>query len=523
MARLWPVVAIQCGLIALTLGWTAEREPGAEKDTALRFEVTLGKGLLKEATDGRVLVVLSRNKGTEPRQTIGRTGLDAPPVLGADARGLTAGATVVLDQKSVLFPLSHLSRLPAGEYTMQAVFAHNRDLNLPNAPGNLYSAPVKAALDPAKGGTVKLELTRAVAPEELPADTDAVKFIKLRSELLGKFFGRPMYLRAGLILPRDFDKDKDRKYPLRVHIGGYGTRFTAVRGMMGKNAGFRRLWLDDATPRMLYLHLDGAGPFGDPYQVNSANNGPYGDAITQELIPYVEKKYRGIGEPYARVLDGASTGGWVSLALQVFYPDFFNGAWSHAPDPVDFRAYELIDIYRDGNAYVNAYGFERPAMRERNGDVIYTVRHECLLERVLGRGDRWELSGKDWCAWNATFGPRGEDGLPKPLWDGKSGKIDRSVMDHWKKYDLRLVLQKDWKTLGPKLRGKLRIWVGEADDYFLNNAVHLLDNFLSGAKPAYEGKITFAIGKGHGYTGLSAKDMMKEMAAAVERGRKAAE
>ena len=115
-----------------------------------------------------------------------------------------------------------------------------------------------------------------------------------------------------------------------------------------------------------------------------------------------------------------------------------------------------------------------------DGDVRTTVRYECRLESALGLGGRWELSGKDWCAWNAVFGPRGDDGLPKPLWDGKTGKIDATVLDHWKKYDLRLRLQQDWATLGPKLRGKLHVWVGEADDYYLNNAVHLLDQFLSG-------------------------------------------
>ena len=342
----------------------------------------------------------------------------------------------------------------------------------------------------------------------------------MRSELLSKFNGRPTVLRAGVILPRDFDKDPDRRYPLRVEIGGYGTRCTEVADLMDESSRFRRTWLEDGAPRFVLLHLDGAGPYGDPYQVNSDNNGPYGDAVTQELIPCVEKKYRCIGEPYARVLSGASTGGWVSLALQIFYPDYFNGAWAHAPDPVDFRAYELINIYKDDNAYVNAHGFERGASRDVDGDVRTTVRHECRLESALGLGGRWELSGKDWCAWNAVFGPRGDDGLPKPLWDGKTGKIDPMVLDHWKKYDLRLRLQQDWATLGPKLRGKLHIWVGEADDYYLNNAVHLLDDFLKEAHPAFEGKITYAMGKNHFWRGLTTRQMMDEMAAQVEKGRK---
>jgi hypothetical protein len=393
----------------------------------------------------------------------------------------------------------------------------NMNLWRADAPGNHYSEPLAIKLDPERGGTVKIELTRRIPDEEL-MDNEFIRYVKIRSELLSKFHGRPFYLRAGVILPREHERNREERYPLRVHIGGYGTRFNAVKHMIQKDSGFRKVWLADGTPRMILLHLDGAGPYGDPYQVNSANNGPYGDAVTRELIPFVEKQFRGIGKPYARVLDGGSTGGWVSLALQVFYPEFFNGCWSQAPDPVDFRAYELINIYEDENGYVNDQGFERPACRMRNGDVRYTVRHECEIERVLGRGDRWELSGKDWCAWNAVFGPRGRDGFPRPLWNGVTGQIDREVVDHWKKYDLRLVLQSNWKMLAPKLRGKMHVWVGESDEFFLNNAVHLLDDFLRAAKPPFEGNLTVAIGRGH-EQGIPETQVMKEMAEAVERGK----
>jgi hypothetical protein len=507
-------------------GWAslaAPGEPAPAKRTALRFEVTLKKGLLPAPRDGRLLVVLAGEKKPQPRESIGEVGRKAPPLLGRDVKGLAAGVAAVVDDKAAIFPLRHLADLPRGDYFAQAVFVHNRDLKLHDAPGNLFSEPVKARLDPAAGGAVKLELTRQVPAEDVPAEDAYVKYVKVRSGLLSKFHGRPIYLRAGVILPADYGKDKGRRYPLRVHVGGYGTRFTEVKEKMRPDSAFRKLWLSKDAPRMVLLHLDGAGPFGDPYQVNSANNGPYGDAVTQELIPLVERRFGLIGRPYARVLDGASTGGWVSLALQVFYPDFFNGTWSHCPDPVDFRAYEVINLYKDDNAYVNAHGFERPAARDLNGDVRTTVRHECRLEAVLGLGDNWALSGKDWAAWNAVFGPRGADSLPRPAWDGTTGKIDKGVRDHWQKYDLRLVLEKDWRVLGPKLRGKLRVWVGEADEYFLNNAVHLLDAFLKKARPAYEGKITYGMGQGHDWRGLSEKEMMAEMAAAVERGRRAAE
>ena len=157
-----------------------------------------------------------------------------------------------------------------------------------------------------------------------------------------------------MILPRDFAREPDRRYPLRVHIGGYGARFTGAAGRWLREPHFTNSGWPMTLRGCCSSQLDGAGPFGDPYQINSANHGPYGDAITRELIPHVERTFRGIGRGSARVVDGGSTGGWVSLALQIFYPDFFNGAWSHCPDPVDFRSFQLIDIYKDDNAYVNA-------------------------------------------------------------------------------------------------------------------------------------------------------------------------
>ncbi len=493
---------------------------GSPSGTALRFEITVARGLLDAPRDGRVLVFLGRGKGGQPRDRAAETGIDATPRMGVDVKGFAPGVKAVIDQTALVFPQEQLVRVPAGKYWIQAVFDYNRDLRLVSAPGNLYSDPVETMIDPRKGGTVRLELTRKIAAEKLPDDAESVKFLKLRSELLTKFHGRPIYLRAAVVLPRDFDKDADRKYPLLVHVGGFGTRCTAAEDLIADDSEFGQAWRDPKGPRMLLLHLDGAGPFGDPYQVNSASNGPYGDAVVKELIPHVEKTYRGIGQGHSRVLCGASTGGWVSLALQVFYPDSFNGAWSHCPDPVDFRAFELIDLYQDDNAYVNRHGFERPAAREVNGDVTFTVRHEVLRERVLGLGNRWELSGLDWASWNAVFGARGKDGTPVPLWDGATGKLDRTQLEQWKKYDLHLVLQRDWKTLGPKLHGKLRVWVGDADDYFLNEAVHLLDGFLTRAKPAAGHRFVYGPRKNHNWRGQTESQMLREMADAIARGGK---
>jgi hypothetical protein len=500
-------------------------EPVAPQSTALRFEIKLGQQSAQFAGEpqradaqprsGRLLVILGDPQAGEPRLSVGRTGKDVPPILGRDVVDFAPGAATVLDERSAIFPIDNLCRLRPRAYSVQALWHVNSDLKIANAPGDLYSPVVTASLDPAAGGTISLELSHALPEETLPVETEMVKFVKIRSRLLSDFHNRPIDLRAGVILPRDFAQEPRRHYPVRVHVGGYGSRFTNVAAMMSSESGFHRAWMADDTPRMILIHLDGAGPLGDPYQVDSANHGPYGAAVTRELIPFIEEKFRGLGQGHARVVDGGSTGGWVALALQIFYPDFFNGAWSFCPDGVDFRSFQLVNIYEDKNAYINRHGFERPAAREISGEIRYTMRHECQLENVLGTGNSWTLSGGQWGAWNATYGPRGSGGCPVPLWDPATGAIDHKAADHWKAYDLRRILQENWTKLGPKLRGKLHIWIGEADDYFLNNAVHQLDTFLSRAQPAYEGSITYGPGEGHCWMGISQAVMMKQMAERV--------
>jgi len=480
---------LAAGLLAAAAG------PAAA--AGLRFEVRLGPKVAPPPGPGRLLVALAR-AGERPRFT--DTGPPGCPVAGTDVAAFSRDTVAVLGGGALLFPAGTLDGLPAGEYAVQAVFAHNRDINHPSAPGNLRSAVATVRLDPKAGTTVPLTLAD-VFPEPALKDTKTHKFLSVPSKLLSDFHGRPMVYRVGVALPPDFDKQPDRKYALLVQIGGFGSRYIHAEEM-------------PPDPRFVQILLDGAGPFGDPYQVNSANNGPYGDALVKEVIPYVERTFRCLGTPRARFTTGGSTGGWVSLALQVFYPDYFNGCWSQCPDGVDFRALELIDVYDDANAYVNRFGFERPAKRTADGDTVYTVRHECRIERALGRSGRWELSGRDWACWNAVYGPRGKDGLPVPLWDGETGAIDKAVLKHWRQYDLRDVLDRNWPALGPRLAGKIHVWVGEADDYFLNNAVHRLRDALARkTDPKFDGEIRIELRAGHTDGGWTRRQILDAMAA----------
>ena len=409
-------------LAAVLTGGYRTQEAG--RKGSLRFEVGVSPRLAPQARDGRLLVILASNDSGEPRLAAGEAGMSSPRMFARDVASITSNQPGIIDDACAAFPYASLRELESGSYSAQAVYDTNIDIKGLNSPGNLYSRPQRVEVARSKDGIIRLDLTEQVPAEQLPKETEYLRFIKFESRMLSEFWGRPIYLRAGVILPRGYATEASRKYPLRVHIGGYGSRYTGVERMMLEGSEFRRLWLAEDTPRMILLHVDGAGPYGDPYQVNSANNGPYGDALTRELIPYIEREFRGSGK---RVLDGGSTGGWVSLALQIFYPDFFSGAWSSCADGVDFRAFQLIDIYKDSNAYVNSFGFERPAARDLDGDVKYSMRNECgRLENVLGRGDSWTRSGLQWGAWNATYGPRRSDRKPAPLWDPAHWR-DRSL------------------------------------------------------------------------------------------------
>jgi S-formylglutathione hydrolase FrmB len=515
---------LQRSLLACLLCFppSAVRLAGAEAALAPHFEIGL-HGLTAEPKEGRLFVVISSTNNPEPRLLLGNAGAEAPVALARDVNAFTPGKKAVLDEHAFIFPPTNLAawltrtdRALPTQCFAQALFVCNADLRSISAAGNLFSSMQEIRLPLPASGTVRFDLDHEIPPEKLPPETDRIKFVKIQSKLLSQFHGRPIFLRAGIILPRDYEREPSRRYALWVRIGGLNERYTAVTRLMARDSGLRKIWEADDTPRLVLVQLDGAGPYGDPYQVNSANSGPYGDAVTQELIPYVETKFRAICEPRARVLSGTSTGGWVALALQIFYPDFFDGAWSSCPDPVDFRAFELVNIYEDDNAFVDTHGGERPSERDLLGNVILTMRQEVGTENLLGRGNSYTLSGEQWGAWNATFGPRGADGLPVPLWDPQTGRMNHSVAEQWKKYDLRLVLEQNWKTLGPKLRGKLHIASGEADQYFLNNAAHLLDEFLAHADPPFEGKIVFGPGQGHGWYNLTPREVMQEMKAATE-------
>ena len=315
--------------------------------------------------------------------------------------------------------------------------------------------------------------------------------------MLSAFWGADMYLRAGVILPNSYYDNPLKNFPVIFNIGGYHARYDRARNMY-ENAAFKQFWLAPATPQMVIVFLDGEAPLGDSYQIDSANNGPYGQATWQEFLPYLTHHFNLVDHADSRFVTGCSTGGWVSLALQTYYPDLFNGAWSFSADGVDFKYFQLVDIYQDENAFVNENGMQRPSYRAKDGETIFSIKHEIMMENQMGRHNSFAYSGGQWGGWNAVFGPKLQDGSPSTIWDPLTGKIDPSIATQWTQYDLRLYTEKNWQTLGPKLQGKLNIWMGDRDNFYLNNAMHLYQEMLNEQQePISDAKFTWVRGAGH--------------------------
>ncbi len=500
---------------------------------------TLIPGLvLSFAVDGRVLLFISDDGKAEPRtQTDQYRANSTKPIFGVDVDGLKPGADVIIDDRVVGWPARSLNNIPPGDYFVQALINryetfHRGDghtIKMPmdqgegqhwdSKPGNFYSKPVKMHLDPASGGEIKISMDQEIPPIALPRDTTQVKYLRVQNERLTTFWGRPVYLGAIVFLPQGWDSHPNAHFPVLIHHGHFpkdaasdGWRETppdagatgTVRDNQVAAYQFFKDWNGPKFPRMIHVLVQHPTPyFDDSYAVNSANNGPYGDAITLDLIPMIEKQFRGIGAGWARVMTGGSTGGWEAFGVQVMYPEAYNGAWALCPDPIDFRSYRSVNIYDEHNAYYYEDNpFKRtpkPGYRDYRDHLFSTFEDRNLVELALGTHGR---SAGQHDAWASVFGPVGADGYYKPLYDKATGVIDPEVATYWRdNYDLRYILQRDWARVGSKLRGKIHITSGTMDNGYLNNAVYQMEEFLSHAVPSPEFEITYGERREHCFTG----------------------
>lgn len=526
-------------LIALIIMFLDCQSPTPKMEITVRFD-----NFPKQEFTGRLILLLSTSDEREPRFQVDY-GHNTQLVFGMNIDGVSGIDQVVFNENNFGYPYESLADIPPGEYNVQVVLNRYETFNLSTGhtvqlpmdrgegqqwnrkPGNLYSIPQKIIMDPENPQPITITLDQEIPQVAQPEDTEWIKHIKMKSELLSAFWGRDMYLGAHVLLPKGFDEHPEAKYPLMIFHGHFPSDFGGFRttppdpnlepdyaarfDVTGYNIiqqqeayDFYQDWISEDFPRFLIIEIQHPTPYyDDSYAVNSASQGPWGDAITYELIPYIEEQFRGLGEGWSRFLYGGSTGGWEALAAQVMYPDEYNGCFAACPDPIDFRAYCLVNIYENANAYYyesEHKPMEIPAHRDYLGQINSTVRDMNLMELALGDKSR---SGGQFDIWEATYSPQGEDGYPKRLWDKYTGEIDPEVADYWKEnYDLRYIMERDWETLGPKLEGKVNIYCGDMDNYYLNNAVYLTEEFLEGTTdPYYRGEVDYGDRAEHCWNG----------------------
>ncbi len=498
-----------------------------------------------EKIDGRLLLMLSTKNDTEPRFQIS-DGHGTQLIFGLDLDNWDGNSPkLITSANTVGYPIEELDAVPAGTYFVQVLVHKYETFNLKNgktvklpmdrgegqqwnlAPGNLYSTPIQVTIKPTQKQTVALELTNVIPPIEEPRDTKYIKHIKIQSKLLTEFWGRPMYLGAHVLLPEGFEEHPEVKYPLAIFHGHFPNDFDGFRpsppdtnlpnsynsrfGIYGYERivqqeayDFYNMWTGPDFPRVLAIEIQHACPYyDDSYAVNSENIGPYGDAITYELIPYIEKQFRGIGAGWARFTYGGSTGGWEALAVQVKYPTEYNGCFAACPDPIDFRAFTTVNLYEDKNAYFYPSEFKktaRPGHRDYLGQLSATLEQMNKRELVLGSKSR---SGQQWDIWQAVYSPNGKDGYPEPIWDKATGDINSNVAVYWREnYDLSYILKRDWPKYGKDWAGKIRIYCGDMDNYYLNNAVYLTEEMLKNlASPTFDGEVDYGDRAEHCWNG----------------------
>lgn len=500
---------------------------------------------------GRAFVLMARTDDTEPR--LQRVGWGSTqPFFGVDVSDWDETRAKIIPGSSPGHVDASLSEVAAGRYYVQPLLDvytfYNRSdghqLWAPHVgwegrvftktPGNLFGKPEWIDFDPESSESFLLELDSVIPPVQIPEDTRWVERFRIRSDALSEFWGTDMELGAVVLLPPGYHDQPDREYPvvyLQNHFSldaplGFPDRESASMSLAETNEiqveaqtyhetqghtetpdEFYELWTSGAAPKCIVVTFQHPNPwFDSSHAVDSDNAGPFGKAIFDELIPEFERRYRAIKEPWARVLTGGSTGGWTSLALQVLHPEFFGGAWVLFPDSVDFRRMVLSDIYSDESVFYARneddadrdhrlpsqewLQAERPFRRTVEGQVHVTFREMARLESIVATRAR---SGLQLHPWMAIFGPVGDDGYPVPLWDEETGVIDRDVAEHWRSYDMSDYIRKNWESIGPELVGKLHFSCGDMDNYYLNTALYLLEDFLESTEnPKYEGSFNYA-------------------------------
>lgn len=468
------IIAIVVLLLLVTESLSAQQ--------SLQFEVKLNAEEITSPKTGRVMVFLSKQNRSPMN---GPNWFSPEPFYGIDVKELVPGASVVIDDTATGFP-GKVSELEPGEYFVQAILDQDFYFaNHTNGPGNVFSRPKKIKIGPDRPAAFDVELTEVIG-EPSYDETEWFKIVSLDSQILSKFHNREVIERAAVVLPPSYHKEPNRRFPVYYIITGFGGTLRHMSMRWGKG----QPEPNEGDEEFIRVYLTGQCKWGHHVYANSATNGPRGDSFVHEMIPLIEKNFRTIAKPEGRYLGGHSSGGWSSLWLQVTYPDMFNGVWSTAPDPVDFRDWQGTNIYDEGGASVffDSEGNKRPLARRGKTPMVWYPDF-CKMDDVMARGGQLR-------SFEAVFSPRGEDGLPVKCWDRKTGKVNPEVVNYWKQYDISLKLEKNWAELSPKLAGKIHVYMGDLDTFYLEGATKLLGERLK--KLGSDAVVEIFPGKDHG-------------------------
>ena len=424
---------------------------------AVEFQITGDPSQFTSNQSGRLYVFVTDNLEKEPRTQI--NWFSPPPMYALDIEDWDGVSVKTINNESLFYP-PKINQLKKKQYRIQALLRVNLDApEATSGAGNFISVPVNMEIDGASSEIIKLTLTNTI-PKKKFKQTERFKEVVFSSPSLSKFHQREYRLKASVALPINYDPAK--KYPVLYSITGFG----------GNHHGISRTvrMMGAAVDNTILVIPDASNFFGHSVFVDSENTGPWGHALVNELIPHIEKKFGGLGAKH-RYLTGISSGGWSSLWLQINYPDKFNGVWSMVPDPVNFHDFQYANLYRKGeNLYTDNKGNPRPLARI-NGEVKLWYKDFVRMEELLGPGGQIH-------SFEATFSPRGVDGKPKLIFDRETGVINTAIVETWKKFDINLILKNNWKTLEPKLNGKLHIYAGGEDTFYLEGAVKILKKSL---------------------------------------------
>jgi hypothetical protein len=420
-----------------------------------QFEVSYSASVFDTPFTGNVVVYMSK-ENKEPKE--GAIGIDRFPCFSVSVKNIQPGQAVIIDDKAISFPTA-LSDIERGAYYVQIVWDRNLGgRSIAASPGNLFNTSEKITITKDYKKVFKIVAKEMVAEHPDFKETQFVKVVEAPSALLTAFHGKAMTVNAAVILPKEYYTEPTRKFPVLFKVWGYGGNYHELSGAIEPSK-------QVASTAVIEVILDGNCALGHSTYANSDNNGPWSDALITEFIPVLEKKFRANG---ARLLTGHSSGGWAVLWLQTHYPKVFDGCWSSAPDSVDFRSFQKINLYEAENMFYDTEGSQRLVAAVAGFFPWATMKTSYQMENVVSRGEQMH-------SFDAVFSKKGSDGMPESICNGSTGLIDTAVVAHWKNYDIALNLRNNWESLKSELDDKVRISVGNQDNFLLNYPVHLLE------------------------------------------------